>query len=137
MLAEKVGRSILLQEMCLPFQLGSLNQICNPCTVTTQPALLQNSFVQTIFKTQLPIAVTLLLLCIIPCMAFLVNFLGMFQHFLREEVASWCGGMQNYPQQLSLFSEDQHEVQRVQGAGSAVVTSEQNFFAQELKCATP
>lgn len=27
-------------------------------------------------------------------------------------------GMQRYPQQLSLFSEDQHEVQRVQGAGS-------------------
>lgn len=28
--------------------------------------------------------------------------------------------MQKYTQQLSLFSEDQHEVQRVQGAGSRV-----------------
>lgn len=55
-------------------------------------------------------------------MACLAKSLGMLQLLLRAEVASWkadgIGGMQKYPQQLSVFFEDQHWAQRVQSAGN-------------------
>lgn len=51
------------------------------------------------------------------------EILGMLQHFLRAE-------MQKYPQQLSLFSEDQHEVQKVQGAGNMMCSG--NFWTKSV-----
>lgn len=91
----KGWRKYCFCKRCLPpLGLGSLDQVCKTCAETTQPALLQNSFVQIIFQVQLPLAVTLLLLFNILCMACLAKSLGMLQSFLRAEVASWSGGRQ-------------------------------------------
>lgn len=88
------GKHCFCRRCLPPSGLASLDHKPKPCGETTQPDLLQNALLQIIFQVQIPLAITVFLICKILYRACLVKSLEALQYFLEAEGASWSGGRQ-------------------------------------------
>lgn len=132
------GKHCSCKRCLLPLGLVSLDHKPKPCGETTQPVLLQNALLQIIFQVQIPLAITVLLICGILYRACLARSLEALQYFLEAEVASWSGGRQMASEEYksilnsclcSLKISTGNKGSEVLEIFCAVVNSESNLFA--------